>query len=226
MPGTNGASAADAGTVDIGGDITVNRLGFGAMRITGRGIWGEPADRNQARAVAAAGRRAWRQLHRYGRRLWPQGERGAHRRGTTSLSGGSGRRHQRWIRTTTCRAVASRRPARLRRAQALTPIASIQNRYNPGDRSSEALVDLCVQEHMAFLPWAPVQNLDSQLTLTRIAGRHGATPYQVALAWLLARSETMLPIPGTGSVHHLEENLAAAGLRLVRQEIAALDDLG
>jgi pyridoxine 4-dehydrogenase len=113
----------------------------------------------------------------------------------------------------------------LHRAQALTPIVSIQNRYNPGDRSSDALVDLCVQEHMAFLPWAPVQNLDRFPTLTRIAERHGATAYQVALAWLLARSETMLTIPGTGSVQHLEENVAAAGLRLDRQEIAALNDL-
>jgi aryl-alcohol dehydrogenase-like predicted oxidoreductase len=79
---------------------------------------------------------------------------------------------------------------------------------------------------MAFLPWAPVQNLDRRPTLTRIAERRGATAYQVALAWLLARSETMLPIPGTGSVQHLEENVAAAGLRLDRQEIAALNDLG
>jgi aryl-alcohol dehydrogenase-like predicted oxidoreductase len=114
----------------------------------------------------------------------------------------------------------------LRQAQALTPIVSIQNRYNTGDRSSKALVDSCVQEHMAFLPWAPVQNLDRLSTLTRVAEQHGATAYQVALAWLLARSETILPIPGTGSVQHLGENVAAAGLRLDRQEIASLSDIG
>jgi pyridoxine 4-dehydrogenase len=111
-------------------------------------------------------------------------------------------------------------------AQALTPIVSIQNRYNPGDRSSEVLVDLCVKEHMAFLPWAPVQNLDRLPTLSRIGERYGATAHQVALAWLLARSETMLPIPGTGSVQHLEENVAAAGLHLDPQEIAILNALG
>ena len=99
----------------------------------------------------------------------------------------------------------------LRRAQALTPIVSIQNRYNPGDRSSEVLVDLCVKEHIAFLPWAPVQNLDRLPTLTRIGERYGATAHQVALAWLLARSETCCRSPAPGSVQHLEENVAAAG---------------
>jgi aryl-alcohol dehydrogenase-like predicted oxidoreductase len=102
---------------------------------------------------------------------------------------------------------------------------SIQNRYNPGDRSSDALVDLCDQEEIAFLPWAPIQNLDRLPTVMDIAERHGATAYQVALAWLLARSETMLTIPGTGSIQHLEENVAAAGLRLGSEEIAALNDI-
>ena len=114
----------------------------------------------------------------------------------------------------------------LRRAQALTPIVSIQNRYNPGDRRSDALVDLCASEQIAFLPWAPIQNLDQLPTLTEIADRHGATPYQVALAWLLARSETMLTIPGTGSIEHLEENVAAAGLQLDAKEITVLNELG
>jgi len=113
----------------------------------------------------------------------------------------------------------------LRRAQALTPIVSIQNRYNPSDRSSDALVDLCEQEEITFLPWAPIQNLDRLPTLMDIAERHGATAYQVALAWLLARSGTMLTIPGTGSIQHLEENVAAAALRLDPEEIAALNDI-
>jgi aryl-alcohol dehydrogenase-like predicted oxidoreductase len=114
----------------------------------------------------------------------------------------------------------------LRRAQAMTAIVSIQNRYNPGDRRWDTLVDLCEQEEITFLPWAPIQNLDRFPALTRIAKRHEATGHQIALAWLLARSETMLTIPGTGSVDHLEENVAAAGLRLDPDEVAALNDLG
>jgi aryl-alcohol dehydrogenase-like predicted oxidoreductase len=114
----------------------------------------------------------------------------------------------------------------LRRAQAMTPIVSIQNRYNPADRRSDSLVDLCEQEEMVFLPWAPIQNLDRSSELTDIAEHHDATLHQIALAWLLARSDTMLTISGTGSVDHLEENVAAAGLRLEPDEIAALNELG
>ena len=114
----------------------------------------------------------------------------------------------------------------LRRAQAMTPIVSIQNRYNPADRRSDSLVDLCEQEEMVFLPWAPIQNLDRSPALTGIAERYDATLHQIALAWLLARSDTMLTIPGTGSVDHLEENVTAAGLRLEPDEIAALNELG
>jgi pyridoxine 4-dehydrogenase len=107
----------------------------------------------------------------------------------------------------------------------MTAIVSIQNRYNPGDRRSDTLVDLCEQEEIVFLPWAPIQNLDRFPALTDIATRHETTVHQIALAWLLARSETMLTIPGTGSVDHLEENVAAARLRLDPDEIAALNDL-
>jgi pyridoxine 4-dehydrogenase len=286
MAGTSGATAADAGTVDIGGDITVSRLGFGAMRITGRGIWGEPPDRSQAWAVLrravelgvnlidtadAYGPKVSEQL--IAEALYPYPEdlvvatKGGLVRPSAERLNPDGRpEHLRQACEDSLRRlrldqifvyqlhrpdpavpledsigalVALKDEGKIRhiglsnvneeqvhRAQALTPIVSIQNRYNPGDRSSEALVDLCVQEHIAFLPWAPVQNLDRLAALTRIAERHGATAYQVALAWLLARSETMLPIPGTASVQHLEENVAAAGLRLDRQEIAALNDLG
>jgi aryl-alcohol dehydrogenase-like predicted oxidoreductase len=108
----------------------------------------------------------------------------------------------------------------------MTPIVSIQNRYNPADRKSDSLVDLCEQEEMVFLPWAPIQNLDRSPALTDIAERYDATVHQIALAWLLARSDTMLTIPGTGSVDHLEENVTAAGLRLEPDEIAALNELG
>ncbi len=111
----------------------------------------------------------------------------------------------------------------LRRAQALTPIVSIQNRYNLTDRSSESIVDLCGEERIAFLPWAPIQDLDGVTVVHEIAARHGASDRQVTLAWLLARSPMMLVIPGTASVSHLEANVAAAGLELSADEVAALN---
>jgi aryl-alcohol dehydrogenase-like predicted oxidoreductase len=110
----------------------------------------------------------------------------------------------------------------LRRAQKLTPVVSVQNRYNLDDRQSESLVDLCEQERLAFLPWAPIQNLDGNPVVQEVADRHGATPRQIVLAWLLARSPVALPIPGTGSVAHLEENVAAAAIELTPAEVGAL----
>ena len=286
MPASNGVTAAAAGTVDVGGDLTVNRLGFGAMRVTGRGIWGDPPDRNEARAVL---RRAVElgvnfidtadsygpdvseeliaeALHPYPEDLviatkgglvrpgpgqWDPDGRPEHLRQACE---GSLRR----LRVDQIALYQFHRPDpdvpledsigtlvalkeegkirhiglsnvnedQLRRAQAMTAIVSIQNRYNPGDRRSDTLVDLCEQEEMTFLPWAPIQNLDRFPALTDIAKRHETTVHQIALAWLLARSETMLTIPGTGSVDHLDENVAAAGLRLDPEEIAALNDLG
>jgi aryl-alcohol dehydrogenase-like predicted oxidoreductase len=112
--------------------------------------------------------------------------------------------------------------AQLREAQAIVPIVSVQNRYNAGDRSSDSLIDLCEQDAIAFLPWAPILDLEHNDALAQIAGQHDATPRQVALAWLLARSPVVLPIPGTGSVAHLESNVAAAGLVLSPQELAAI----
>jgi pyridoxine 4-dehydrogenase len=286
MPANYRATAADAGTVAIGGDLTVNRLGFGAMRVTGRGIWGDPPDRNEARAVL---RRAVElgvnfidtadsygpdvseeliaeALHPYPEDLviatkgglvrpgpgrWDPDGRPQHLRQACE---GSLRR----LRLDQIALYQFHRPDpsvpfedsigtlvalqeegkirhiglsnvnenQLRRAQAMTAIVSIQNRYNPGDRRSDTLVDLCEQEKMTFLPWAPIQNLDRFPALAEIAKRHKATVHQIALAWLLARSESMLTIPGTGSVDHLEENVAAAGLRLDPEEIAALNGLG
>ena len=286
MPATTGATAADAGTVDLGGDLTVNRLGFGAMRITGQGIWGDPPDRNEARAVL---RRALELgvnfidtadsygpdvseeliaealypypddlvigtkggLLRPGPGRWDPDGRPEHLREACE---GSLRR----LRLDQIPLYQFHRPDpavpledsigtllalkdegkirhiglsnvnedQLRRAQAMTPIVSIQNRYNPADRKSDSLVDLCEQEEMVFLPWAPIQNLDRSPALTDIAERYDATVHQIALAWLLARSVTMLTIPGTGSVDHLEENVTAAGLRLEPDEIAALNELG
>ena len=100
---------------------------------------------------------------------------------------------------------------------------SIQNRYNVDDRDSESLVDLCEQEQMVFLPWAPIQDLDGNPA--RAGGRRARTApraRQVVLAWLLARSPSILPIPGTGSVAHLEDNVAADQLRLDPEEVATL----
>jgi pyridoxine 4-dehydrogenase len=286
MPAITGATAADAGTVDIGGDLTVNRLGFGAMRVTGRGIWGDPPDRDQARAVLrrvvelgvncidtadsygpnVSEELIAEALHPYPEDLviatkggllrpgpgrWDPDGRPEHLRQACE---GSLRRlrldqiplyqfhrpdHAVPFEDSIGALVALKDEGKirhiglsnvnenqLRRAQKLTPIVSIQNRYNPGDRSSESLVDLCAEEGIAFLPWAPIQNLDRLPAVIDIAERHGATTQQVALAWLLARSETMLTIPGTGSIDHLEENVAAAGLRLTPEQINSLNDLG
>ena len=109
-------------------------------------------------------------------------------------------------------------------AQALTPIVSIQNRYNPATAHRTRSSTCACKSTWPFCPGRQSRTSINPPPVTRIAERHGATAYRVALAWLLARSETMLTIPGTGSVH-LEENVAAAGLRLDREEIAALNDL-
>jgi pyridoxine 4-dehydrogenase len=276
------ATAARAGTIDVGGDLTVNRLGFGAMRITGEGIWGDPSDRDAAKAVL---RRAVElgtnfidtadsygpdvseiliaeALHPYPEDLviatkggltrtgpgqWPANGRPEH---LIAACEGSLRRlrleeiplyqfhridpkvpledsigalvtlkEQGKIRHI---GVSNFNEEQLRRAQRLTPIVSIQNRYNVDDRSSESLVDLCEQEQLIFLPWAPIQDLAGNSALREIAARHGASAHQVVLAWLLARSPAMLPIPGTGSVAHLEDNIAAAAIELTPVEVSAL----
>jgi aryl-alcohol dehydrogenase-like predicted oxidoreductase len=274
--------AAAAGTIDVGGDLTVNRLGFGAMRITGNGIWGEPRDHDEAVAVL---RRAvelgvnlidtadsygpevserligealfpYREdvviatkggLERPGPGRWTPNGRPEHL--VRACEGSLARlrleqiplyqfhrpdpnvpledsvgtlvelKNQGKIRHIGLSNVSA---GQLRRAQQLTPIVSIQNRYNLTDRSSESLVDLCEQEQIAFLPYAPILGVADVPALRDVAERHGATEHQVALAWLLARSPVMLPIPGTGSGAHLEDNVAAAGLRLSADEVAAL----
>jgi len=110
----------------------------------------------------------------------------------------------------------------LRQAQRLTAIVSIQNRYNVDDRRSDSLVDLCEQEQLVFLPWAPIQDLDRNRAVQESARRHDATPRQIVLAWLLARSPSILPIPGTGSVSHVADNVAAAAIDLTPAEVAAI----
>ena len=278
-------AGAAAGTIDLGGDLTVNRLGYGAMRITGDGIWGEPKSRDEATAVL---RRAVElgvnfidtadsygpdvseiliaeALHPYpddlviatkggllraGPGRWAPDGRPEHLR--EAIEGSLRRlkldqiplyqlhrpdpkvpledsigtlvelKAQGKIRHI---GVSNVTEEQLRVAQALTPIVSIQNRYNVDDRNSESLVDLCEQERLVFLPWAPIQNLDGNPAVQQAAAKYDATPYQIVLAWLLARSPSILPIPGTGSVGHLEENIAAAGLELTPTEVAAISGL-
>jgi len=274
--------AAAAGTIDIGGDLSVNRMGFGAMRITGDGIWGPPADLDEAKAVL---RRAIElgvnfidtadsygphvseeliaeALHPYpenlviatkgglerrGPGMWPVNGRPEH---LIEVCEGSLRRlkldqiplyqfhrpdpkvpledsigalvtlkEQGKIRHI---GVSNFTQDQVRRAQRLTPIVSIQNRYNVADRRSESVIDLCEQEPMVFLPWAPIQDMGGNKAVSGLARRHNATPHQIVLAWLLARSPAMLPIPGTGSVKHLEENIAAAAIKLTPDEVASI----
>ena len=278
------SDASAAGVIGIGGDLTVNRMGFGAMRVTGPGIWGPPADRAEALAVL---RRAVdlgvnlidtadsygphvseeliaEALHPYpddlviatkgglertGPGQWPVNGRPEH---LIEACEGSLRRlrleqiplyqfhrpdrsvpfedslgalvslqEQGKIRHIGLSNVSERH---IRAAQRLTPVASVQNRYNVDDRQSESVLDLCEEEGIAFLPWAPIQDLDRNRTLTSIAQRHAASPRQVVLAWLLARSPVVVPIPGTGSVAHLEENVAAVDVRLTSDEVAALTE--
>jgi pyridoxine 4-dehydrogenase len=275
-------SATSAGTIDVGGDLTVNRLGFGAMRITGPGIWGEPPDRDEAKQVL---RRAVdlgitfidtadsygphvsetliaEALHPYPEDLviatkgglerpgpgqWPPNGRPEHliaacegslsrlkldqiplyqfHRPDTAvpLADSIGAlvqlKEQGKIRHI---GVSNVSEPELREAQRLTPIVSIQNRFNVGDRRSESLLDLCEQEQLVFLPWAPIQDAAGNAALRDIAAKHNATTSQVVLAWLLARSPQLLPIPGTGSVAHLQENVAAAALQLEQREVDAI----
>ena len=279
--------AGAAGALSIGGDLTVSRMGFGAMRITGKGIWGDPPDRDEAKRVL---RRAVElgvdfidtadsygpnvseeliaeALHPYPDGLviaskggllrfkpgpgWPVDARPEHLR--EALDGSLQR-----LRVERIDLYQLHRPDpevpyeesvgalaelkregkirhvgvsnvnldELRRARAVTEIVSVQNRYSPVDRSSDDVLDACERDGLAFLPWAPFEQgkLDDEV-IAEIAGRHGATPYQVGLAWLLARSAVMLVIPGTGSVEHLEENVAAAGLKLNQQELGLIADL-
>jgi pyridoxine 4-dehydrogenase len=278
--------AAAAGTADIGGDLTVNRLAFGAMRITGSGIWGEPRDREEAKAVL---RRAIElgvnlidtadsygphvseeliaeALHPYPDDLVIATKGGLERPGPGAWTPHGTPEHLREacegslqrLRLEQIPVYQFHRPdpkvpfeesvgalvelknegkirhiglsnvneRHLRQAQRLTAIVSIQNRYNPGDRTSERVVDLCEQEQITFFPWAPVQDLDRNKAVRRIAEAHQATTIQVALAWLLARSPAIVPIPGTSSVAHLEANVAAAELHLTADEVAEVARVG
>jgi len=271
-------SAAHAGTITIGADLAVNRLGFGSMRLTGPGIWGEPADRDEAKAVLQRAVELGTNfidtadsygphvsenliaealypypddlviatkggLERTGPDRWPHNARPEHLKAACE---GSLRR----LRLERIPLYQLHRPdvsvpyeesvgalvelqqegkvhhigvsnideRLLKLARETTEVASVQNRYNFGDRESEAIVETCEREGMAFLPWAPMHDIPEP-DLTTIAANHHTTTRQVVLAWLLRRSPAILPIPGTGSVAHLEANIAAAGLRLDPNEL-------
>src|SRR6204780_1659534 len=279
--------AAAAGRLSIGGDLVVSRLGFGAMRITGEGIWGEPRDGKEARAVLrralelgtnfidtadAYGPYVSERLIKDALYPYPKGL-------VIATKGGQVRPNaQEWLPDgrpehlrEACEASLARlkleqialyqfhRPdpkvpfedsvgalatlqqqgkirhiglsnvdsEQLAKAQAIVKIASVQNRYNVADRQSDDVLAVCEREHIAFLPWAPLAQRaqaaaapDPRLAaLETIASERHIDMRQATLAWLLTKSPVMLPIPGTSRVDHLEENIAAARIRLSRQEM-------
>jgi pyridoxine 4-dehydrogenase len=282
---------ADAGAVKIGGDLTVNRLGFGAMRIAGgEHVWGEPNDAAEARRVLRRAvelgvnfidtadaygpdineRLICEALHPYPRGLviatkggivrpsapeWVPNGRPEHLREACE---GSLRRlkleridlyqlhcvdGQVPLEDSIGALADLQREGKIRhigvsnfqrdevvRAQRVARIVTVQNRYNFVQRKSEDVLDLCARDGMVFIPWAPIAHGSSQTLengtgskeLDALASAHDASVVQIAIAWLLAKSPAMLPIPGTSSVAHLEENVAAARIRLSAAELSHL----
>jgi pyridoxine 4-dehydrogenase len=280
-------TAAAAGTIDIGGDLTVNRLGFGAMRITGSGIWGEPPSRERAiatlRRVVELGVNFIDTADSYGpsvseeliaEALYPYPEDlviatkgGLVRPGPNRWPADGHPEHLRQACEGSLRRLRLEQiplyqlhrpdPAvplaesvgalaelkaegkirhvgisnvtedQFREAERIVPIVSIQNRFNVSDRRSQPLVDLCEQEDLVFLPWAPIQETDRRAAVAVAAEKRGVTERQIVLAWLLASSPAILPIPGTGSPEHAEENIAAAAIDdLSRDEMEAISKGG
>jgi aryl-alcohol dehydrogenase-like predicted oxidoreductase len=279
--------AAAAGTFSLGGDLTVNRMGFGAMRLTGKGIWGPPRDRAEAvrvlqRAVELGvnfidtadsyGPHVAEELiaealfpypglviatkgglERPGPDRWVENGRPEYLR--RQLEGSLRRLKLDRIDLWQLHRIDPKVPAdeqfgamrefqqeglvrhlglseasveEMDRARQMIPLVSVQNRYNVTDRKWEGEVSYCEREQLAFIPWFPLSagSLSEGGPLHRVAQRHGATVYQIALAWLLAHSPSMLVIPGTSSVAHLEENIAAAELKLSRRDLEELDRIG
>ena len=281
-------SAADAGTFALGGDLEVNRLGYGAMRITGEGIWGEPDDPEEAKRVLRRclelGINLVDTADSYGPEVserligetlapypddvviatkaglvrpgpgdWRPNGRPGHIR--EAIEGSLRRLKLETIDLYQLHRIDPEVPVEesldtmadlreegkvrhvglsevgveeLRQAQEVVPIVSVQNRYNLTDRGSEAVLEACESDGIAFIPWFPLASGDLSRPggpVDEIASNHDATPGQVALAWLLRRSPVMLPIPGTSSAGHLEENVAAASLRLTDEEYAELSEV-
>jgi aryl-alcohol dehydrogenase-like predicted oxidoreductase len=288
---TAATTATSKSTFQLGGDLTVNRLGFGAMRLTGEGIWGWPPDRENAKKVLrravelgvnlidtadAYGPETDELLIAEALHPYPKGLVIATKGGITRPGPGS------WVPN--CRpdylsqcvdkslkrlkleridlyqlhtvdrkvpieeSVGALKKAQdagkiqhvglsnvttqeIERAKKVLPIVSIQNRYNITDRESQDVLNYCEKEKMGFLPWAPVGG-SGRGSLTKggnplevEAKRHNVSAVQLALAWLLQKSPVMLPIPGTSSIAHLEENMAAAKLQLTTDDWKRIDDL-
>jgi pyridoxine 4-dehydrogenase len=275
-------------TFTLGGDLTVNRLGFGAMRITGEGIWGWPPDRQNAlkvlRRAAELGVNLIDTADAYGPDTselliaeglypYPKGLVIATKGGLTrpgrgewvpncrpehlkqAVDGSLKRLRLERIDLYQLHTVDPKVPIEaslgalkeaqdagkirhvglsnvsineIERARKILPIVSVQNRYNIEDRKTEKTLAYCEKEKLGFLPWFPIggsRGLKPENPLNIAAKAHGVSVYEVALAWLLERSPVMLPIPGTSSVSHLEENIAAAKLILTPEEWKAIDAL-
>jgi len=270
----------------IGGELAVRRLGFGAMRITGPGVWGPPADRALAKSVLrraldlgvnlidtadAYGPGVSEELIAEALHPYPAGLVIATKAGLTRPDAGQWRPNGRpdYLRgaldaslkrlklecidlfqlhspdpkvpfAESVGALAEQQrkgkirfiglsnvtTAQLEEARKIVPIVSVKNRYNLSDRASEKVLVACEQAAIAFIPWFPLATGDltrSGGKLDKVASELGASSGQVALAWLLARSPVMLPIPGTGSLPHLEENCAAASVTLSPEQWRSLD---
>jgi aryl-alcohol dehydrogenase-like predicted oxidoreductase len=276
-------SASLAGDVSLGGQISAHRLGFGAMRLTGEGIWGPPKDRNKALAVlrraaeldinfidtadsygpnvseeliaealypypaglVIATKGGW---NRPGPNQWTHDATPEHLR--KAIEGSLKRlrldridvyqlhmpdpvvsfdvsvetlaqlRNEGKIRLV---ALSNVTQEHIERARKIVPIVSVQNRYSFADREWDYVVDYCERNGIAFIPWFPLgAGKVAGEVLNRIAQAHNASPTQIALAWLLHRSPIMLPIPGTSSVEHLGQNVAAASLSLSEEEYEKL----
>ena len=283
---TSAPGTASNATFKIGGDLEVNRLGFGAMRITGEGNWGWPADRGNAvkvlRRTIELGVNLIDTADAYGpetselliaEALYP------YRKGLVITTKGGLTRpapdqpvldgrpeHLKQALDASLKRLRLERidlyqlhfvdpkvpieesvgalkqmqdagkirhvglsnvdPNEIARARKVVPIVSVQNRYNIEDRNSENVLAYCEKENLGFLPWFPIggdRGLKPDNPLNVAAKAHGVSVYQVALAWLLERSPVMLPIPGTSSLAHLEENVAAAKLHLTPEEWKAID---
>lgn len=279
-------SASLAGSVSLGGEVSVYRLGFGAMRLTGEGIWGLPKNHTEAIAVlrraAALGvnfidtadsygpnvseeliaealfpypkdlviatKGGW---NRPGPNQWTHDATPAHLRNAVegslkrlrleridvyqlhhpdpnvSLEDSVGTlaqlKSEGKIRLV---ALSNVTQEHIERARRIVPIVSVQNRYSFADREWDYVVDYCERNGIAFIPWFPLGagRVAGQI-LDQVAREHQATPHQVAIAWLLKRSRIMLPIPGTSSIRHLEENVAAAALQLSDEEFRKLSQM-
>lgn len=277
--------AKKAGEFLIGNDLRVTRLGYGAMRITGEGIWGEPADRAEAVRVLrkavelginfidtadsygpeVSEKIIAEALHPYpadlviatkggfdrtGPNKWVENGRPEHLR--SACEGSLRRLRLEQIALYQLHRIDPKVPAeeqlgtlkelqaegkiehiglsevsvqQIQHAQTIVPIVSVQNRYSLTDRGSEAVLQYCEQQKLAFIPWFPLaagKLSGGESPIGRVATKLKVTPSEVALAWLLARSAVMLPIPGTSSVKHLEENVAAAGLKIDEEKMEEL----